>query len=134
MLLLRKFDKLLRVVDVVGEGLLHENVLAIFEGFLHEWIVGRDRGDYRDCVEIRGSKDFVAVRGRVNCRIGFLRFREDLGVEVGYGFDTTQVKALEIADYVGAPITVTDNADADHMFGSSKERHGNLHGEHGITY
>ena len=44
--------------DAVGEGLLHEDVLAVFQRFLDQRIMRRDRGDHRDGVDLRESGGF----------------------------------------------------------------------------
>ena len=114
-LLRGELDQLLGLGGGGGEGLLDEDVLAVLQGLLGQFEVGRDRRDDRDGVDLRRFQDLL--QSVVSDAVGqvILTRARDVRVLVADGHDAP-LRDVEVPDDVRAPIPVADDADLSPRF------------------
>src|SRR6185437_3985966 len=115
-LLCRQFNEFVRLLGATGKGLFHENMLAVFERRFGQFVVGPDWGDDRDRVNVGGGHEFRGVRRDANIRMSFLYFLPRSGALVADRDHRGTLQLIEVADYIGTPISVAYDSKLNHKF------------------
>jgi uncharacterized protein involved in exopolysaccharide biosynthesis len=103
-----------------GEGLFDEDVFAVFEGRFGELEVGPDGGDDRDGVDLGRAEDVGGIASDLDAGMSFTGAFLGGGAGVADGGQLAAVGGLKVASYDRAPVTVSDDADSNHV--SSEEK------------
>src|SRR5271165_866609 len=116
MLFVGKIDQLLRLRRGAGEWFFHKDVLAILQRGLGKFEMSPHRRNYRDSVNVcRG--DYLGCVGRnLNSSISSLYALPCSGALVSNSLNAGPFHAVEVPDYVWAPVAVADHAKSHHIF------------------
>src|SRR5579863_6226202 len=71
-LLRRKIDQFLTLGGGACEGLLHKNMLPVFEGTLRQFVVGPDRRHHGDRINLSRADDFRCTCNNLDPGVSFL--------------------------------------------------------------
>ncbi len=103
-----------------GDRLFHQYVLAGAEGGAGELEMQGDRRGDRHGVDGRISDQIQRIGRDANARIAAFRLRQPLGAAVRHHRDAGVRELREIANQVGAPVPVADDADTNHVCVTSR--------------
>ena len=113
-LLRGQLDQLLRLLGGGGERLLHEEVLAVLQRGLPQFKVRADRGHDGDGVDRRGGQQLSRLARDAQVGMSLADPLARCRTLVTDRGDLAAFEAAEVADDVGAPIPIADDADANH--------------------
>ncbi len=103
-----QFDELLGLRGVAGERLFDEDMLAILKSSLGQLVVGPDRRDDGDHIDLRRSDEFTSIGRSVNTGISLLRACPGGGTNFADGRYLGAIDCHDVSYDIGSPVTITN--------------------------
>jgi hypothetical protein len=114
--LLGQLNQLFRLRHAGGKRLLDKDMLAVFECFFGQVIMGGYRRDHRYGVNIGRTQNRIRITGDGDAGVGFAGAFGCMWIAVANGGNPAGLQIVKVAHNVGSPVAVADDAYFYHGF------------------